>query len=84
MAQRFSVSLNRDDYRAIVRRIQAGKFEVLCRQSLRITAYSAVLAGRPMVLIYDHKRHNLVTVLRLNEYIERRIQNEKEKEAEDA
>lgn len=58
--QRFGVAL---PARQLVAAIQTGKAEFVKRVSNRITIWRHTIAGQPAVMVYDSRRHTIVTVM---------------------
>ena len=63
MLQRYGIWLSKKLRRKIIAEIQAGKAKWLGRQSLRVTGWQVEVEGKSVQVLYDSKRHVLVTVL---------------------
>lgn len=61
--ERFGLTLNRHDLRAVVRDIQAARAEHVCRQSLRVSIWRVVIGGKAMLAAYDNKRKTVATLM---------------------
>jgi hypothetical protein len=62
-AQRYGLTLNRHQYRAIVDKIRGAKAQFLGRESARLTHWAVEWEGRTLHAVYDSKRHAIVTFL---------------------
>lgn len=51
------------DFKEIVKKIQSGKASFYRRDSDRITLWLMTFAEKDMVVVYDSKRHSVVTFL---------------------
>ena len=65
--QRYGLKMNREQRLALIEQIQAGKWEFVWRESYRVTHWRIEYEGVQMVVVYDGKRNQLVTVLFENE-----------------
>lgn len=61
--ERYSINLSIDDYLDLVRQIQAGHAKFVERQSNRITLFEIRIRNFTVVVVYDKKRHVIVTFL---------------------
>lgn len=61
--ERFGVELTNKKFAAIVELIQGQKAKFLDRQSGHTTRWLIELEGREVIVVYDSKRHTLVTFL---------------------
>lgn len=61
--RRYGLVLNRNDLREIVQKIQAGRGTCLGRTSLARSKWQVEHQGRTLVVVYDKKRHVVITVL---------------------
>lgn len=63
MQQRLGVRLNKHGHQEMVSQIQSGIAKFLRRQSNRITLWALDIKGKQVKVVYDNKRHQIVTVL---------------------
>lgn len=63
LKQRYEISLKKNIESTILHQIQAGHAEFLGRRSLRVTIWKVEFGGKMIKVVYDSKRHNLVTAL---------------------
>lgn len=61
-AERLGVSLSPSDSARIVRQIQAGELSIVEKQTHRVSLFAAEVAGRQVVVVYDRKRKQIVTL----------------------
>lgn len=61
--ERFGISLDRDARFAIHAMIHEGRTRLVQRRSLRISIHELTYEGKLVHVVYDHKRHTLVTFL---------------------
>ena len=62
-SQRYGITLNKYQYREISKMIMKGQEFVLSRPSLARTIYLIEYMGKQMKVVYDKKRHQVVTFL---------------------
>lgn len=62
-SERFGLSLNRHQYRDLVRLIQGGKAEFIGRESLRLSHWLVTWEEKQMHVVYDSSRHTVVTLM---------------------
>jgi hypothetical protein len=61
--ERYSINLSIDDYLDLVRQIQNGEAKFVERQSNRVTLFEIQIKNFAVVVVYDKKRHVIVTFL---------------------
>jgi hypothetical protein len=61
--ERVGVELSKTLRREIVGKIQSGKLQVVRKQSNRVTVFRHTLNEREFDIVYDNKRHRIVTFL---------------------
>ena len=61
--ERVGMELNNALYAALIKQIQRGEFKFVCRESGRVSVFAARLNHNDFLLVYDRKRHQIVTVL---------------------
>lgn len=61
--ERFGLTLNRQTYFHLVKRIQTGRATFIGRQTNRVKLYEIEYQGVVMRVVYDNIRHNIVTFL---------------------
>ena len=61
--QRYAIVLNEDLRRRIIGEIQAGSGRFIQRQSNRITVWAVSCGDGELRVVYDSRRHEIVTVL---------------------
>ncbi len=64
MQQRLGVRLNKHGHQEMVSQIHNGVAKFLRRQSNRITLWALDIKGKQVKVVYDNKRHQIVTVLK--------------------
>lgn len=60
--ERFGLELDEHQLRAVVNRIQRGESRFLEKQSNRVSLHQVEYMGAEMVVVYDRRRKNVVTV----------------------
>jgi hypothetical protein len=61
--QRYGLTLSRRVHDHMVQQIQTGKSILIDKQSLRVTVRDVTFDGNVYRVVYDNKRHCIVTVL---------------------
>ena len=61
--ERLGFNLNKYARRDLVKLIQERKLEFLYKQSHRVTVYRANINGQDVDVVYDKKRHTIITFL---------------------
>jgi len=65
--ERLGIKLHDDLLIRMVRRIQAGEMDFHSKQSNRVSRYLDEIDGEKVLVVYDRKRKNIVTVWRSDE-----------------
>jgi len=61
--QRYGVTIDRQEYRALIRKIQNNKSVCLGRQSSNRTVHQVPFRGVQIIVIYDSRASNIVTTI---------------------
>lgn len=61
--QRYNISLNAGNYKALIKRVHNQKAQILYRQSLRISIKMIEYENKNLYFVYDNKRKKIVTFL---------------------
>lgn len=61
--ERYGLTLNREQYGELVKKIQRGNARLMQKQSLRVSVWEIEIRGFKVLVVYDKKRHNIVTFL---------------------
>lgn len=65
--ERFDIDLTREMEDNIIDGIYSGEYQVVERQSIRVSLYDVVIDDNEVRVAYDHKRRQLITVLFRNQ-----------------
>lgn len=62
-ALRYGITLNREKYAQVIEQIRTGQYEGKKKRSNNRWLYVLEVDGKDMLVVYDKKRHELITVL---------------------
>ena len=61
--QRLGIEFNKEERRSLIARIQTGRLKTVRKQSLRVTVFRDTINGIDIDVVYDNKRHTVVTFM---------------------
>ena len=62
-SERMGFGLSKEGYDDLVRQVQEGKAQFVCKQSNRVTVFRLRMDGKPVRIAYDKQRHQIVTFM---------------------
>lgn len=62
--ERFGLSLNHKDFAIMAKLIQSNKAEFIRKRTNRITLWKLTYKDNGMTVVYDNKRHQIVSIWR--------------------